>query len=208
MPKVTGPFMSLDATGTLAGTLTATHWKGRNVIRQRVIPTNPKSAKQTGVRAMLAFLGAHWAGLAAGVKDDYEEGALARAISAFNQFCSVNLARWQQNKPPSDAYPAAEAATPLTVSTMTCTGHAGYATVELTPSGATAIGGYVIYRDTAEITTPNWANAVAVIEADGANPVTFTDSPLAAGTYHYRAQAFCNDGTPGTVKADASCSVT
>jgi hypothetical protein len=208
MALVTGPFMSLDASGTLAGTLTASHWKGRNYMRQRVIPLNPRSAKQLGVRAMLKFLGAHWAAMDAGDKDDYDEDAEAKAISAFNQYCSANLLRWQQNKTPTEGYPAAEASTPLTVSDMTLTGHEGYATVALTPSAATAIQGFAIYRDTAAITDPNWANCIAIIEADGANQVTYTDSPLDADTYHYRACVFNTDGVSGTVIADDTCDVT
>jgi hypothetical protein len=208
MALVTGPFMSLDASGTLAGTLTASHWKGRNYMRQRVIPLNPKSAKQLGVRAMLKFLGAHWAAMADGDKDDYDADAEAKSISPFNQYCSANLLRWQQNKAPTEAWPAPEAATPLTVTTQTLTGHEGYATVEITPSGATAIGGMMIFRDLAEITDPNWANCVAVIEADGANKVTYTDSPLEPETYHYRTAVFCDDGILGTVHADGTAVVT
>ena len=208
MALVTGPFMSLDASGTLAGTLTASHWKGRSYMRQRVIPNNPKSAAQTGVRSMLKFLGARWAVLSAPQKASYEDDATARSISAFNQYCSANLTRWQQNKAPTELWPAPEAATPLTLSTMTLTGYAGYATVVMTPSAGTDIGGYIVYRSLAEITTPNWAQVIAVIEADGANAVTYTDSPLDAATYHYRAQAFCDDGISGTVKADDTVVVT
>jgi hypothetical protein len=50
MVKVTGPFLSLDARGTLADTLTGSFWRGINYIRTRVVPHNPKSVKQTGVR--------------------------------------------------------------------------------------------------------------------------------------------------------------
>ena len=46
MVRVYGPAMSLDASGTLAETITFTKWKGRNVLRQRVIPTNPKTGPQ------------------------------------------------------------------------------------------------------------------------------------------------------------------
>lgn len=53
MVKVTGPFLSLDARGSLADTLTASVWKGINYIRQRVVPHNPKSAEQTAVRATM-----------------------------------------------------------------------------------------------------------------------------------------------------------
>lgn len=56
MAKVSGPFMSLDASGTLAGTLTASKWKGRNYIRQRIIPANPNTAGQQGVRSILGTI--------------------------------------------------------------------------------------------------------------------------------------------------------
>lgn len=49
--------MSLDASGTIAKTLTASKWKGRNYIRQRVIPLNPQSPAQQEVRAGLASAG-------------------------------------------------------------------------------------------------------------------------------------------------------
>jgi len=50
MAKVTGPFFSLDARGTIADTLTASFWRGINYIRVRVIPQNPKTTDQVGVR--------------------------------------------------------------------------------------------------------------------------------------------------------------
>lgn len=56
MVKVNGPFMSLDASGTLAQTLTASKWKGRNYIRQRVIPANPNTSGQQAVRSILGTL--------------------------------------------------------------------------------------------------------------------------------------------------------
>src|SRR5574337_149397 len=56
MAKVSGPFMSLDASGTLASTITASKWKGRNYMRQRIIPANPKTDAQLTVRAILGTL--------------------------------------------------------------------------------------------------------------------------------------------------------
>ena len=53
MVKTTGPFLSLDARGTLADTLTGSFWRGVNYIRTRVVPHNPKTAKQVGVRTVL-----------------------------------------------------------------------------------------------------------------------------------------------------------
>jgi hypothetical protein len=204
MAKLTGPLLSLDASGTVAGTLTFAKWKGRNYARQRVIPANPKSASQLGVRSMMSFLAKQWTNLTSGEKASYATAAAAKAISPFNQFVSENLLRWQTFNTPSKESPAAEASTPLTVTTQTLTGGVGQITLALTPSGATDIWGFLIFRDTAEITTPSWANVVAVIEADGANAVTHVDSPLEAGTYHYRTAVFNEDGIKGTVHADDS----
>lgn len=69
MAKVKGPFMSVDASGTLFGLLTASIWKGRNVIRGHVIPTNPKTAGQLGVRTTLSDAVTAWQALTAVMPD-------------------------------------------------------------------------------------------------------------------------------------------
>lgn len=56
MVKVIGPFHSDDASGTFADTLTASKWKGRSYIRQRVIPSNPNTDNQQTVRSILGTL--------------------------------------------------------------------------------------------------------------------------------------------------------
>lgn len=56
MAKVSAPFLSLDASGTVASTLTASKWKGRNYMRLRIIPANPNTAGQQDVRSILGTL--------------------------------------------------------------------------------------------------------------------------------------------------------
>lgn len=65
MAKVTGPFMSIDASGTIYNTLTASIWKGRNYIRGFFRPTNPKTAAQFTQRTLLASAVAAWQALGA-----------------------------------------------------------------------------------------------------------------------------------------------
>lgn len=50
MAKVSGPLMSMDASGGFGGALVFGKWKGRPTVRQLVIPANPKSAGQTVAR--------------------------------------------------------------------------------------------------------------------------------------------------------------
>jgi hypothetical protein len=208
MARVSGPMMSVDASGKFGGSMVFAKWKGRNYVRQLVTPGNPKSAKQSGVRAMMGFLANAWAALTAGIKDDYDAIATSRSISAFNAYVSENLARWQLSKPPAQAYPAGEATSGCAITSAPLTGHVGYATAVVTPAANSNIWGVIVYRDTAEITAPGWANAVQVIFRDDVTAFTVTDAPLDAGTYHYRFAAFNTDGVLGTVLADATVVVT
>lgn len=54
MARVTGPFLSLGARGTLAGALTASNWKGISTMRIKGNPSNPKTLNQMKVRAYFA----------------------------------------------------------------------------------------------------------------------------------------------------------
>lgn len=57
MAKVTGPLMSLDASGTVGKTATFSKWKGQNYVRLRVTPKNPKSDDMAEARTKLGVLG-------------------------------------------------------------------------------------------------------------------------------------------------------
>lgn len=57
MARVTSPLMSLDASGSVGGTLTYAKWKGRNYVRQLVIPSNPRTSGQQATRAALGSAG-------------------------------------------------------------------------------------------------------------------------------------------------------
>lgn len=157
---------------------------------------------------MLKFLVQAWTTLTAPNKATYEHAAEARAISEFNQYCSENLLRHQNNKTPSKATPAAESTGSCVITTAPLTGHKGYVTAVITPATNANIWGVKVYRDTAAITTPTWALCVAVIYCATATAFNFTDSPLEPGTYHYRFSQFNIDGVEGTVLADASTTVT
>jgi len=200
--------MSVDASGKFGGSMVFAKWKGRNYVRELVTPMNPKAPKQTGVRSMMQFLATVWKAKVAPKWTGYEAEAVARAISEFNAYVSQNLARWQLSKAPSQIYPAAEASGGCVITSAPLTGHAGYATAVVTPATNANIWGVIVYRDTAEITAPSWANAVAVYFRSGVTAHTFTDAPLEAGTYHYRFAQFNTDGVLGTVLADATVVVT
>ena len=51
--KVFAPFLSIGASGTVAKTLTASTWKGREYMKQRFVPSNPKSTRQVARRSTM-----------------------------------------------------------------------------------------------------------------------------------------------------------
>lgn len=53
MAKVTGPLMSMSASGAFAKSMVFAANKGRNIVRQLVTPANPKTSAQIAVRNKL-----------------------------------------------------------------------------------------------------------------------------------------------------------
>jgi hypothetical protein len=60
MAKITAPFLSLGASGSIAKTLVAGTWKGIKTMRSYAVPTNPRSAAQVAQRETLAMVLAMW----------------------------------------------------------------------------------------------------------------------------------------------------
>ena len=58
MAKVSGPLMSMNASGAFAGTLVFANRKGQNVVRNLVIPANPMSTDQVTARNIVRVCGA------------------------------------------------------------------------------------------------------------------------------------------------------
>ncbi len=88
MALVTGPFLSIDASGTAYNLLTASIWKGRNYMRGFFRPTNPKTADQLTVRTTMAAAVSAWQALYSGTQDEWNMAArdVYPPISGFNYY--------------------------------------------------------------------------------------------------------------------------
>lgn len=94
MAKVTGPLLSLDASGSVASTMTFSRWKGVNYVRQRVIPTYSNTTTQALIRALVRDASLAWKSGAtvgavtidAAYKTAYGVAASGLAMSGFNLF--------------------------------------------------------------------------------------------------------------------------
>lgn len=197
MVKVYGPALSLDASGTLADTMVFSKWKGRNYVRERVIPSNPQSGAQTGVRAMFKFLSQEWAGLTSAEQATWLDRATQLVASNFNAFMSLNAKRWRDFNTPTQEDPPAEASTPPDA----CTGVAtpGVRSMSLAITHGTNLGdwGCAIFMDLTTAFDLTWDRCIAVVPVDGSGDAEYVHSPLVPDQYFYNTIAFNDDGIKG-----------
>lgn len=208
MAKVTGPLHSDSASGKFAKSMVFASWKGIPTVRQLVTPANPRSTTQVAVRVMMSYLSKVWNGIASQDKATWNAIAESRNISAFNAFIGECLDRWQINKAPTRAYPAAEEATSLNIDSiqydgdpLTAVAGDGFITIGSKPDGTDAADcvGVALFRGAAAPTPMSWANCIAVLPATKSVAWSFVDAPLAPGTYHYNAALFSADGKFGAL---------
>lgn len=197
MVKVTAPGMSLDASGTLAGALVYSKWKGRNYIRQHVIPRNPRSGGQVGVRAMFKFLAQIWDGLSDANKATWEDRADDLVASPFNGFMSYNQRRWRDFDTPSAEDPATMTGTAPTGPTGVATPNVRSMSLAITDGANPPDWGYAIFRSLTGVFTLNWDKCIAVVPWDSDGVTEYIDSPLEPDTYYYNAIGFLLTGLEG-----------
>lgn len=89
--KVTGPLMSISASGTIGKSLTFLTWKGIQVCREWFKPANPQSTEQVNVRYAWELLVQSWQNQHISVKEFYNVFAEGTQMSGFNQFMSRGM---------------------------------------------------------------------------------------------------------------------
>jgi len=202
MARLTGPLMSLDASGSVAGSLTFAKWKGRNYVRQLVTPANPKSAAQVAFRAMFGFLSRAWAdvdSLSAGAQASWDALAESGNFSAFNAYMKQNQDRWGRAlSPEADSAGGASAATGDTLTAAT----AGVKSIQLaiTCDANSDNWGNIIYRKVGSQPTGLQTEVIAVIPRVNDDDITYDDLRLTTGLeYYYRIQTFDLYGFKATI---------
>jgi hypothetical protein len=199
--------MSIDASGSLAGAIVFSKWRGRNYVRRHAVPANPRSEAQLSMRAIIAFLSPQWVSVSGGDQSTWEPAADAAKISEFNQFVKINARNWRDSLMPSMAFPALRVQTPATVSWITATAVGRQAQVVITQPGGASAWGLVLCRSLITGFTPSAANAV-LCSGVSALSITLVDGPLAPGTYFYNAFFFSEDGKIGAAGTEDSVTIT
>lgn len=201
MAKLDGPLMSMGASGSIGGVLTFGSNKGRPFVRRLVIPANPKTAAQKGVRSMMAWASKEWSQLSDADKATWETLATQLNISPFNAFMKVGMANWSNGLAPQSTDPATAAAAGAAVTGVTDSVTGRRATIEWTDSVTANQFGVILYIDATTGFTADRNNAVQVVDIGVQKAITDTLEP---GTYYYRLAPFNIEGEIGTLCAEGS----
>lgn len=208
MVKVNAPALSLDASGSLAGSMVFSKWKGRNYVRSLVRPSNPQTGGQVGVRSMFRFLTQQWANLTDAEQATWEDRAEDSSISPFNAFVAYNQFRWRNFLAPTQEYPEVETAFGGTLGAATAV--AGVRSITVTQPVTDDDNGWGIafFRSDSTGFSTAYDNLVRVLPFDGTNDIVFVDSPLDPGTYYYNLRTITDDGALGAELGEVDATVT
>jgi len=91
MAKVTAPFLSLSARGTLGKTLVASRWRGIPYFRQHVIPANPKTVGQVSTRDVFSLTILMWKLMGTVARSAFDLFASGRPFTGSNAFTGQNI---------------------------------------------------------------------------------------------------------------------
>jgi len=161
MAKVTGPLFSLSASGKIGDCMVHFGWKGRNVVRQWLKPTNPRDQQQKEVRQALAAAGKNvklvkgpQTGLLSGSKMYQMLVADAPATQIWNAHLSKNILEDLAAPAALTAFSAAMFATDTIDKWREMATSLGFTTLavgdtfatELSPELQLAMGAYAAYK--------------------------------------------------------------
>lgn len=203
MATVKAPLMSLDASGSIGKAIVFSKWKGRSYVRRHVIPANPRSGLQVGLRSVLRFTSQDYANLSAADLAEWKEKAESDNITRLNAQVRDAQTRarrnlgWRENL--TDADPGAIDAT---------TGGAAAAQPKTLvvswsdPAANLPDYCYSIFMSESTGFTPDISNLVGVVKF-GVN--TLTVPGLTTGqTYYFRTRGQSTSGFLGTLDSEFS----
>ncbi len=206
MVRVNGPMMSLAASGTLANTIVFSTWKGRPYVRERVIPSNPKSGGQVGRRAMFTFLTQGWAALSTVEKATWETLADQDTISPFNAYVKANMAGWHNFLAASQDEPATRTGTNSDVALQSAAWEENRIKLTTTGSILNDAWGLILYASLSGGFTPAVGNAIIINLDDSATGKDFFWTPPEVAIWYFDTQTFTDDGKLSALAGEQAAS--
>ncbi len=183
MVKLTGPGLAHQATGSIAGELTFSTWKGKPYLKKHRRPKQPRTTAQRSMRAMLSFLSDQWSVISAADKATWEPLAERTNVSPFNAYQAYNLDRNRNLRRPSQMYPASEIGSSGAFGTYTATGGVRMLTLELVVNNPQDAWGAIYSHVSGSGVQPLWSDLIKLLPIPSIATYTWVWRPIPAGTY-------------------------
>lgn len=195
--------MSLDASGTIAGSVVFSKWKGRNYVRRHAIPSNPKSGLQVGIRSVFKFLTQDWTNLADARKAEWADEAAPLDITSLNAQIRSEIDRARRNLGWRNSPDPAAVTTPEAPTDAAAAAAPNSLNLTWTrPAGNQGDYTVAIYRSTSTGFTPGISNLIAVLDVSSE---AHTDKGLTTGVeYFYDIRETNTDGDLGALHGEFS----
>jgi len=194
MVKIKGPMMSLDASGTLGDAVTFSKWKGRAYVRERVIPSNPKSGAQVGRRAMFIFLTQQWTNLSAANKATWQELADQLVASPFSAYVSANMENWHNFLTPMKTATGARIQNPSDHALTAAAWEENRIKLSVSGTVLNYYWGIAFHAKLAGAVTPAVGNCILVVRDVFPHAQNYYWTPPSAGRWYFDSIAFSIDG--------------
>lgn len=203
MVKLTGPMMSVDASGTFAKTLVCSKWKGRNYARRWATPSNPQSPLQTGVRSVFKYIAQAFGSLSAAQKAEWDDLAEAGNYTNLNAQIGDAVDRGRRNLGWRIGPDESAGTTPDAPTSPTVTAQPKSLVFSWTrPAGNQGDYTTAVYMSLTGTFTPDISNLVAVVDV---TTTSVTIKGLTTGTtYYFECREMNADGEFGADSGEAS----
>ena len=209
MVKLRGPGLSAAASGSLGDALTFSTSKGRAYVKHKPTPAQPQSGNQVSMRAMMRYLSQQWQNLTAGNQATWADAYPDPSLSLYNAFIKHNLNRWRSLKAPSKEYPTSYVGTPSWILSTSATGSVRHAKIEVMTDHLAQGWGFAIFRHTASPVPCDFEHFVHALLVDAIYTIfTWTDRPLAPGTYYWKFRPFSINGDMDSGSYEKSATIT
>lgn len=205
MAGVRGPLFGLDASGTIADTITFSKWKGRPYVRQKVNPANPNTAAQRAVRSVFQFTSQQYDALSAVIKAKWLTEAGPDNITALNAFARSAQDQRLIDKGPLQDPTLTPGAAPAAPTAPVATGQKAQAQLTWVDSVAADKYTHIIYGSATIGFTAGPTNILAVV-ANGILTRIITDLPV--GLFYFRIKCGSTSGTLSVATAEFSTTIT
>ncbi len=202
MATTKAPLFGLDASGSLAGSIVFSKWRGRTYVRKLSIPANPKSGLQVGMRASMRFITQDFTNLTAAQKAAWDSLAAVTNITQLNAQVADAQRRTRVNDGVRRGPAEAAGTTPDAAASLVATAQPKSLVLTWVAGANAPEYAWMLFRSLTGTFTEDISNLIRIIPAA---TLTFTDIALTTGVEQFYSFIGVNfDGELGAASAEFS----